>query len=158
KYFPFRLDQVGHYHEAMTSPTVSNLLIIFLLTLLIGKLFILRPQNSCPVTSFKVNNSANVAQNTAFVFDLHGVVFRFSPLRAAGEALATTYKNKLFWAACNPFLIWDVLKLLRTSGVVEKAILEIAHKYPSLKELIPLALTMANQQIPIEHTVQLIRE
>lgn len=133
-------------------------MIIFLTTLLIGKIFILRPHASQDTAEFRFKDLQTLTPHTAFVFDLHGVVFRFSPVKAAYDALKTSHKKKLLWAAFNPFLIWDVLKLLYTSAVVEEAIMAIAHKYPALKDLIPLALQMANEQVPIEPTIQLIAQ
>ena len=153
-----RLDQTDYYTKAASSLTVCGLIILFFITLLIGKIFMLRPHSSKYSSNINFNNHQSIAPHTAFVFDLHGVVFRFSPLKAASDALHTTHKKKLFWAALNPFLIWDVLKLLHTSAVVEEAIMGIGHKYPSLANLIPLALQMANEQVPIEPTVQLMTQ
>jgi HAD superfamily hydrolase (TIGR01509 family) len=94
----------------------------------------------------------------AFAFDLHGVVFRFSILQALRDAVRTKQKKKLLLAALNPKLIWDVIKLLATSSVVEKSILDIQAKYPNLASLIPLALQMANEQVLVPQTIELIRK
>ena len=157
KYLPLHLDQASQVASGC-SPTTPILMVLFLITLLVGKLFILYPH------SYRYNNKTAVKKvqisptQTAFVFDLHGVVFRFNPLQAARHAVVTPHKKVLFWAAINPFLIWDVLKLLHNSAVVEEAIMAIGHKYPNLKEVIPLALKMANEQLPIEPTISLIKQ
>lgn len=141
RYFTF--DQTGY-------KTASIILLIFVL-LLIGN-FLISPAKT-PANLLPINN-----RPIAIVFDLHGVVFRFSPLKALQDAITTNHKKILLKAALHPFLIWDVIKLLYTNAVVEAAIMAIAHKYPSLKDLIPLALKMANEQIPIEPTVKLITQ
>ena len=149
-YLPLRLDQTSQTVAASSTATLPLLIILFLVTLIIGKLLILPPKIRF--------NPAQINQKTAFVFDLHGVVFRFNPLQAVHAALVTKHKLALLRAVLNPYLIWDVLKLLHTSAVVEEAIMAIGHKYPSLKELVPLALSMANQQVPIEPTIRLITQ
>ena len=137
------------------SPTTPFLICLLLVTLIIGKLFILYPTKQYQTCAML---AAQNPQKTAFVFDLHGVVFRFDPILALKDALQTAHKKKLFLAVINPFLIWDVLKLLHSSAVVEEAILKIGIKYPHLVDLVPLALQMANEQVPITPTIELIQQ
>lgn len=135
-------------------PACYAWVIFFFTILLIGKLFILPPH-----TDQHLKKPAPIiTQKSAVVFDLHGVVFRFSPLKAVHAAFTTKHKRVLLKAVSNPFLIWDVVKLLHTSAVVEQAIMAIAHKYPNLKDVIPLALKMANEQVPIEQTILIIKQ
>lgn len=157
KYLPLRLDHAT-YAVAGCSSTTPILMILFLITLLVGKLFILYPHQYYYAPQTILSNRQMIPKETAFVFDLHGVVFRFNPARALYDALNTKHKKKLFLAIINPFLIWDVLKLMHTSAVVEEAIMAISHRHPDLKELIPLALKMANEQLPIEPTIKLIEQ
>ncbi len=157
KYLPLRLEQTS-YVVAGCSPTTPILMILFLITLLVGKLFILYPHQPGHTSLAKLTSAQIIPNQTAFVFDLHGVIFRFDPMRAVYDAVLTKNKKKLFLAAINPFLIWDVVKLMHTSAVVEEAIMAITHKYPNLKELVPLALQMANEQVPIAPTVELITQ
>ena len=157
KFLPLRLEQTAHSVSGH-SPTAPILMLLFIVTLFIGKLFILYPYQQASFTQKMLNNSKLSPKETAFVFDLHGVVFRFSPIRAIKQALTTKQKKKLFCAITNPFLIWDVLKLIYNSSVVEEAIMGLSQQHPSLEELIPLALKMANEQIPIEPTVKLLRQ
>ncbi len=111
-----------------------------------------RPQFQ-PVPSSTIINPINT-----IAFDLNGVVLRFSPLRALRIALSTKHKLKLLQAACRPSLIWDILKLAYRGNVVEQSIMQIKERHPDLIDLIPLALQMANAQLPIPETVQLIQD
>lgn len=93
-----------------------------------------------------------------FVFDLNGVALKFSPLKALRVALGCQHKLRLLSAILNPSLIWQVLKLAYQGTVVEQAILELPQTHPKFASLVPLALQMANQQILVPKTVQLIAE
>lgn len=94
------------------------------------------------------------------VFDLHGVIFSFSIWAGIKDFWQLSAKQKLLVlrAACTPGLIWQVLKLLFTGGVVEQAVLNIKIKYPKLAGVIPFALKIINHQIPKPEMVQLLQE
>lgn len=154
KFLPLQLESTV-YSVSGCSPSTPFLICLFLITITVGKLFILYPSHHQPTCQMLANRDP---QKTAFVFDLHGVVFRFDPLLAIRDALYTPHKRKLILAALNPYLIWDVIKLIHSSAVVEEAIMNIAIKYPHLSDLIPLALKMANEQVPIAPTIELIEQ
>lgn len=136
--------------------TLPILMLVFLITLLIGKLFILpvKTTKNCEPQAILTTMHPN---EIALVFDLHGVLFNFSLSKAIYDAVSSRQKKQLIIAGLNPFLIWDLIKLVYNSGVVEKAIFDMGQKYPSLKSLVPLVLKMANEQTPIKSTVDLIK-
>ena len=132
-------------------------MILFLITLLIGKLFIIYPRHQT-YSAHNLLDACHEQTQTALVFDLHGVIFRFDPILAVTAATTAISKILLLRTVLNPFIIWDVIKLLHNSAVVEEAIMAIGYKYPNLKAIIPTALKIANAQIPIIPTVQLIKQ
>lgn len=156
KYLPMQLDP-NAYIATGSSPTTPILMILFLITLLIGKLFIIYPRAQT-YSAQSLLDLCHEQPQTAFVFDLHGVIFRFDPLLALAAATNAPSKRLLLKTALNPWVIWDVLKLLHNSAVVEEAIMAIGYKYPHLSAIIPTALKIANAQIPIVPTVQLIEQ
>ena len=156
KYLPLQLDHHS-YVATGSSPTTPILMVLFLITLLIGKIFILYPRHQ----TYSATNLLNLSllrPQTAFVFDLHGVVFRFDPVLAITTAINAPSKKLLLKTVLNPWIIWDVLKLLHNSAVVEEAIMAISYKYPNLKAIIPTALKIANAQTPILPTLKLIKQ
>ena len=156
KYLPLQLDH-NAYLVTRSSPTTPILMILFLITLLIGKIFILYPRHQIHSAQDLLNLSLLKPQ-TAFVFDLHGVIFRFDPILAITAAIHAPSKKLLLKTVLNPWIIWDVIKLLHNSAVVEEAIMAIGYKYPNLKAIIPTALKIANAQSPIWPTMQLIKQ
>lgn len=156
KYLPMQLDH-SSYVATGSSQATPILMVLFLITLLIGKLFIIYPRHQ----NYSAQNLLNLCHDkpgTAFVFDLHGVVFRFDPILALTTAANASNKKLLLKTALNPSIIWDVIKLLYKSTVVEEAVMAIGYKHPNLKAIIPTALQIANAQVPILPTVELIQQ
>lgn len=99
-----------------------------------------------------------VPAHTAIVFDLNGVILRFGLWPALCRAWRSDARYQLLRAALNPVIIWQVLKLYARGTVVEKAILATGAKYPYLQNLVPLLLEIANSQLPVTDTLNLVRE
>lgn len=136
---------------------MSNPIIYSILTLITSGIIIKYSRTTTHCKPFAL--AQKVTGNPPVIaFDLNGVVLKFSPLRAMRTAIVYKNKLKLLRAICSPSLIWQVLKTAYQGAVVEQAILQMPDQHPEFAELVPLALQMANEQVLVQGTIQLIQD
>jgi FMN phosphatase YigB (HAD superfamily) len=97
-------------------------------------------------------------QNTIFLFDLHGVLFK-SNMPAMIKMLAySPCAGPIFLHCINPFFLYDVFQLYSHVYIGEYYILYLCNKYESLQPCMPVLLKIANQQIPAWKTIDIVRQ
>jgi HAD superfamily hydrolase (TIGR01509 family) len=95
---------------------------------------------------------------TIFVFDLHHVVIRPDYLRILKKCKDIPQPWKLFLTAFNPYFMYDVIQLVRTSRVPEEYIMVLSAKYPVLRQYIGIGITLLNTQKLIPSTYEVIQK
>ena len=97
-------------------------------------------------------------KNTVFVFDLHGVVFQKNlpgMIRAISKA---PLSMGAFITLINPLFWYDFLLLLYKVDSAENIIKTLTKKYPHLEPYIDISLDIANEQLPTQKTVAIIKK
>lgn len=97
-------------------------------------------------------------ENTVFVFDLHGVVFRKDFIGMARTARKVPLSTQLLQLIANPFFWYTFCRLVLTHGSTEEILYKLKDNYPTFKDYIPLAIDIINEQLPIEGTIALIEK
>lgn len=95
--------------------------------------------------------------DTAFAFDLHGVIFTLDPIIVFKELMKSP-KTKLFSAILYPRLLLNSLYMMHKGEVAEEVVLSVEKQAPELKDLIGTGLRIINAQRPIPETVNLIKK
>jgi FMN phosphatase YigB (HAD superfamily) len=57
----------------------------------------------------------------------------------------------------NPCLLWDMVKLLYRRPIPESFFVHLAHNYSNIREILPLLIEIANQQIRNEKTIDIAK-
>lgn len=97
-------------------------------------------------------------QNTVFVFDLHGVVFKKDIAGMIYAASKAPLSIRSLLLLGNPFFWYDFFILFFTRDSAEEIIRKLAHTYPSLEPYIDITIDTANEQLPIQKTVKIIKK
>ncbi len=107
---------------------------------------------------FPQNNTlqTQITPDTAFAFDLHGVIFTLDPILVIKELLNTPI-TKLFYAFMHPYALLNALHLMKKGEVAEEVVLSL-EKEPELKNLICTGLRIINSQRLIPQTIDIIKE
>ncbi len=96
--------------------------------------------------------------NTIMLFDLHGVVFKHD----YKKMLATFWHSPQKWSfvkmMLDPYLLWDMLKLLYRRPIPESFFMHLANNYKKVKDVLPLLIRIANCQRVNEPVTKLIRQ
>lgn len=95
--------------------------------------------------------------NTMVVFDLHGVLFNHEYFTMFMTFIRSPLKWKLMHALINPYLIWDLIKLMYRRPVPESFFMYLAHNYKDIKNALPLLIEIANKQRPNPKTIQIVK-
>jgi len=97
-----------------------------------------------------------IAPDTAFAFDLHGVIFTLDPILVIKEALHIPM-SKLFYVIRHPYVLLNALHLMKKGEVAEEVVLSL-EKTPELKDLICTGLRIINSQRLIPQTIDIIKK
>lgn len=100
---------------------------------------------------------SNVTQDTIFVFDLHGVIFKLDPIQVIKEAILLPNKLKLLSLIFHPIFIANSIYSLLNGSVAEKIVLGFDKKFPNLG-VMHNGLRILNCQIPIKQSVDIIKD
>ncbi len=97
-------------------------------------------------------------QTTIITFDIHGVLFTKDYREIATIIWHNPRLLTIFFYALNPFVVYDVLKLMVKKGVTEEYIIGLGAKHRSFAQFVPLGIAIANAQKPIAKTVALAHQ
>jgi HAD superfamily hydrolase (TIGR01509 family) len=114
---------------------------------------------ACAISNHNIDDALPLTPaNTVIVFDLHRVLFHHNYRRM----WTTFYKSPLKWrfaiALLNPCLLWDMVKLLYRRPIPESFFVHLSHNYKNIRDIMPLLIEIANQQIRNEKTIAIVKE
>ncbi len=96
--------------------------------------------------------------NSVIVFDLHGVVFAPHYRKILRLCLQHPYHTWLLVIhSFHPYILRDIYRLWRKDTTPEGYVMHMAHHYPKLTACLPFLTAVANAQLPITPTVELIQ-
>ncbi len=100
---------------------------------------------------------SKITDDTIFVFDLHGVLFKLDPTEVIKEAIKLPNKFKLLSVALYPTFIISTFNSLYKGTVAEKIVLNLDKKFPNLK-FVSSGLKILNAQLPIEQSISIVKD
>lgn len=96
------------------------------------------------------------ATTTVIVFDLNGVLIRYSPLMACKCFVKYNHKFKLLLLILNPLHSFSIFYLLVTESVIEKMVMMLFQKYSAFRQHKEFIMDLINCQIPIPKTMEIV--
>lgn len=113
---------------------------------------------ACAISNYNIDEALPLTPtNAVVVFDLHRVLFHHNYKRM----LTTFFKSPLKWrflgALLNPCLLWDMIKLLYRRPIPESFFVHLSHNYEHIRDIMPLLIDIANQQIRNEKTIAMVK-
>ena len=97
-------------------------------------------------------------QNTIFVFDVHGVIFKLSTREIIKEVFKDPNNLWIITMMLRPMLCVHLLVSQLRGGVAEELIFNVPKKKPKLKWFAPKAFKLINAQVPIKKTINIIEK
>lgn len=99
-----------------------------------------------------------ISPESVFVFDLHGVIFKLSPIQVIKEFIKAPNKIELISTIFYPKLFLKALYAFYKGEVAEEVVLNLAKKHPELKNVSIVLLNALNAQEPIVQTLDIIKD
>ena len=119
-------------------------------TYFIGKTFFTKgPENEFMLLTPK---------NTLIVFDIHGVLFRFSFSRLIKEFFNVQNKRKLIFMLIKPSVLFNSIKIYKQYRTPEACFFKLSELYPEFKEYRNDMITILNCQQMIPSTVEMVKD
>lgn len=114
---------------------------------------------ACAVTNHNLKQSLPLnATNAVIVFDLHRVLFHHNYTAMITTFLKSPLKWRFLTALINPCLLWDMIKLLYRRPIPESFFVHLSHNYKKIRDIMPLLIEIANQQIRNEETIEIVKK
>ncbi len=95
---------------------------------------------------------------TIILFDLHGVIFKHNYKKMVQTLWKSSLKWPLFYNLFNPYLLRDIIKLLRHRPIPESFFVHLANNYKQFRAAFPLFVQIANCQIVNRPMISLIKK
>ena len=134
--------------------TIFKLLLICGLTYSVNMLYVYHLNKKYP----KNVATQKISSDTVFVFDLHGVIFKLNPIEVVKEFIKSPNKKQLLSTVFYPKLFIRALYSFYKGEVAEEVVLNLATKYPELKDVSTTLFNAINAQEPIKQTIDIIKE
>jgi len=97
-------------------------------------------------------------ENTIIVFDLHDVIVNYDYIKIIKTFFASKGKLKLFITMLNPFVWWNIIKLIYNNAIAEQYIIGLGKEHKNLTPYIPLGIAIANCQKANPKMIILLKE
>ena len=96
--------------------------------------------------------------NTVFVFDIHGVICKFSFTKVIQEAWKIPNKGRLIIILCNPKLWYHSIKTYQKYSTPEALFIKVSEKYTDLKPYKKHMINVLNSQTIVPSTMRLVKD
>ena len=97
-------------------------------------------------------------KNTLLLFDIHGVIMKFSLIKIIKEIIKMPDKHIVFFLVIRPTFIYHTIKTYKKYRTPEALYMEMAKKYPQLKNYKKHVINILNCQTIVPSTFELIQD
>ena len=110
------------------------------------------------INNYNINEALPLTPtNAVIVFDLHGVLFRHNYWGMWTTFRKSPIKWRFLRAFLSPRLLWGIFKLLYRRPIPESFFMHLSHNYEHIRDVMPLLIDIANQQIRNEKTIAIVK-